>query len=94
MDNQNFKHRLAALLSADVAGYSRLMAEDELATIRTLSAYRAEMTDLVRSNNGRVVNFVGDNMLAEFTSAIDAVACALIIQSARGIQIGQTIELE
>jgi adenylate cyclase len=80
MDNQNFKHRLAALLSADVVGYSRLMAEDELATIRTLSAYCAEMTALVRSNSGRVVNFVGDNMLAEFTSALDAVACALSIQ--------------
>ena len=46
MDNRNYKHRLAALLSADVVGYSRLMAADELGTIRTLSAYRAEVTAL------------------------------------------------
>lgn len=71
MDNRNYKHRLAALLSADVVGYSRLMVEDELGTIRTLTAYRAEMTALARSRGGRVVNFVGDNMLAEFTSALD-----------------------
>jgi adenylate cyclase len=66
MSSGNLKHRLAALLSADVVGYSRLMAEDELGTIRTLTAYRAEITALVESHGGRVVNFVGDNMLAEF----------------------------
>ncbi len=63
MDNRDFTHRLAALLSADVVGYSSLMAEDELGTIRTLTACRAEMTDIVRSRGGRVVNFVGDNIL-------------------------------
>jgi adenylate cyclase len=82
MDNRNFKHRLAALLSADVVGYSRLMAEDELGTIRTLTAYGAEISALVRSYGGRVVNFVGDNMLAEFTSTLDAVKGALNIQVA------------
>jgi adenylate cyclase len=79
MDNRNYKHRLAALLSADVAGYSGLMAADEVGTIRTLTAYRAEMTALVGSRGGRVVNFVGDNMLAEFTSTLDAVKAALNI---------------
>ena len=76
----NIKHRLAALLSADVVGYSRLMAEDEVATIRTLSAYRDKITTIVGENEGRVVDFVGDNMLAEFHSALDAVDCALDIQ--------------
>lgn len=77
----NLKHRLAALLSADVAGYSRLMAEDELATIRTLAAYRAEITTIVQAHGGRVVNFVGDNMLAEFGSTLGAVDCAITIQT-------------
>jgi len=80
MENRDLKHRLAALLSADVVGYSRLMAQDELGTIRTLTAYRAELTTLVRSHGGRVVNFVGDNMLAEFTSTLDAVKGAIDIQ--------------
>jgi len=72
----DIKHRLAALLSADVVAYSRLMAADEVATIRTLSAYRDKMTTIVHENEGRVVDFVGDNMLAEFHNAFDAVDCA------------------
>ena len=76
----DIKHRLAALLSADVVAYSRLMAADEVATIRTLSAYRDKMTTIVHDNEGRVVDFVGDNMLAEFHSALDAVDCAANIQ--------------
>ena len=75
----NIKHRLAALLSADVVGYSRLMAEDEVATIRTLSACRDKITTIVGENEGRVVDFVGDNMLAKFHSALDAVDCAINI---------------
>jgi TolB-like protein len=78
----DIKHRLAALLSADVVGYSRLMAQDEVATVRMLSAYRDKMTTLVHENEGRVVDFVGDNMLAEFHSALDAVDCAAHIQHA------------
>ena len=80
MTTGDVKHRLAALLSADVVGYSRLMAQDEVATVRTLSAYRDKMTALVGNNEGRVVDFVGDNMLAEFHSALDAVDCATNIQ--------------
>jgi adenylate cyclase len=80
MTKKSIKHRLAALLSADVVGYSRLMAEDEVATIRTLSAYRDKITTIVRENEGRVVDFVGDNMLAEFHSTLDAVDCAINIQ--------------
>jgi adenylate cyclase len=81
MNSDSLKHRLAAILSADVAGYSRLMAEDELGTIRTFTAYRSEITAFVRSHGGRVANFVGDNMLAEFTSTLAAVDCALTIQT-------------
>jgi adenylate cyclase len=77
-----FKHRLAALLSADVVGYSRLMAQDELATVRTLTVCREKIHALAQENGGRVVNFVGDNVLVEFPSALDAVACALKIQNA------------
>jgi adenylate cyclase len=82
MTEGDIKHRLAALLSADVVGYSRLMAQDEVATIRTLSACRDKITTIVRENEGRVVDFVGDNMLAEFHSALDAVDCAMNIQRA------------
>jgi TolB-like protein len=82
MTKDRIKHRLAALLSADVVGYSRLMAQDEVATIRTLSAYRDKITAIVGENEGRVVDFVGDNMLAEFHSALDAVDCARNIQGA------------
>jgi TolB-like protein len=82
MSEGGLKHRLAALLSADAVSYSRLMAEDELGTIRTLTAYNAAMKTLVESHRGRVVNFAGDNMLAEFTSTLDAVECARKIQRA------------
>jgi adenylate cyclase len=72
--------RLAAILSADVVGYSRLMAEDEAATVRTLTDYREEVGMLVRQHRGRVVDFTGDNFLAEFPTATDAVSCAVEIQ--------------
>jgi class 3 adenylate cyclase len=63
MAEKELKHRLAAILSADVAGYSRLMAEDEVSTVRTLSAWRDKISRIVDDNEGRVVDFVGDNML-------------------------------
>jgi adenylate cyclase len=72
--------RLAAILSADVVGYSRLMAEDEAATVRTLSDYREEIGVLVRQHRGRVVDTAGDSLLAEFPTATDAVQCAVEIQ--------------
>ena len=80
MSEETLKRKLAAILSADVVGYSRLMAEDELATIRTLSAYRDKISAFVQANGGRVVDFVGDNMLGEFSSALNAVNCAVKIQ--------------
>jgi adenylate cyclase len=80
MPSENLKRKLTAILSADVAGYSRLMGEDEEATIRTLKIYREVIEDLVGRHRGRVVDSPGDNILAEFPSIIDAVRCAVEIQ--------------
>src|SRR5262245_28606402 len=74
------ERKLAAILSADVQGYSRLMGEDEEATIRTLTAYRDVFAACIRQHRGRVVDSPGDNLLAEFASAVDAVQCAVEIQ--------------
>ncbi|MBI3782088.1 MAG: adenylate/guanylate cyclase domain-containing protein [Deltaproteobacteria bacterium] len=74
------QRRLAAILSADVAGYSRLMGDDDVATIRTLSEYRAAISEVVAAHHGRIVDMPGDNLLAEFGSAIDAVEGALAMQ--------------
>jgi adenylate cyclase len=76
------QRKLAAILSADVAGYSRLMGEDEEATVRTLTSYRELMASLIAAHRGRVVDAPGDNLLAEFPSAVDAVECAAAIQEA------------
>jgi len=80
MADEGFKRKLAAILSADVEGYSRLMDDDEEATVRTLTSYRNAITDLVQQYRGRVVDAPGDNLLAEFTSVVDAVNCAVEIQ--------------
>lgn len=80
MAQEGFKRKLAGILSADVEGYSRLMGDDEEATIKTLTAYRNAMTDLIQQYRGRLVDAVGDNLLAEFVSVVDAVNCAVEIQ--------------
>ena len=72
--------KLRAILSADVKGYSLLMADDEAFTIRTLKEYRSIMSAQIEQHNGRVVDSPGDNVLAEFASAVDAVTCAVEIQ--------------
>ena len=74
------ERKLAAILSADVQGYSRLMGEDDEATIRTLTTYREVMTSLIQHHHGRVVDSPGDNLLAEFASAVNAVQGAVAIQ--------------
>jgi adenylate cyclase len=74
------ERKLTAILSADVKGYSRLMGEDEEATIHTLTAYRAVMTALIQQRRGRVVDSPGDNLLAEFASVVDAMRCAVEVQ--------------
>ncbi len=75
------ERKLTAILSADVEGYSRLMGEDEEATIRTLTYYRELMTPLIKGHRGRVVDSPGDNLLAEFGSVVDAVQYAMVIQT-------------
>ncbi len=80
MAPEEFKRKLTAILSADVEGYSRLMGEDEDATIRTLTSYRELMSTLIEKRQGRVVDSPGDNLLAEFGSVVDAVRCAVEIQ--------------
>jgi adenylate cyclase len=80
MSPEKFKRKLAAILSADVKGYSRLMGENEEETIRTLNAYKQAMTDFIQKHRGRVVGTAGDSMLAEFASVVDAVRCAVEIQ--------------
>src|SRR5712692_8431456 len=77
---QNIERRLAAILSADVKGYSRLMGEDEEATLRTLTAHRQVMDPLIARHRGRIVGTAGDSVLAEFASVVDAVRCAVEIQ--------------
>jgi class 3 adenylate cyclase len=80
MTQEGFKRKLTAILSADVEGYSRLMRDDEEATIRRLTSYRSAMTTLIQQYRGRVVDAPGDNLLAEFVSVVDAVNCAVEIQ--------------
>jgi class 3 adenylate cyclase len=80
MNTQDFKRKLTAVFSADVAGYSRLMRHDELATVQTLTAYQEVISTLIKQHHGRVVDSPGDNVLAEFASVVDAVQSAVAIQ--------------
>lgn len=78
------EHRLAAIFSADAAGYTRLLAEDQTATIRALAEARESFTSGIERHRGRVVDTAGDNVLAEFRSALDAVRCGLELQRVLG----------
>jgi len=80
MAEERVKRKMSAILSADVKGYSRLMGEDELLTVQTLKEYREVIDKLVQEYHGRVVDYPGDNVLAEFGSVVDAVECAAKIQ--------------
>jgi TolB-like protein/class 3 adenylate cyclase len=81
MSADSFKRKLTAILSADVKGYSRLMGEDEAATVKTLTAYRKIMAELIQQHRGRVIDSPGDNILAEFASVVDAVQCSVAAQN-------------
>jgi len=83
------KRKLAAILSADVKGYSRLMAADEEGTLHTLNAYRQEMDARVAGRDGRIVGTAGDSVLAEFPSAVEAVRCAVEIQEELAARNGE-----
>jgi adenylate cyclase len=80
MTTQSFRRKLTAILSADVKGYSRLMGEDEDATVHTLKAYRELIGNVIHKYHGRVVDSPGDNILSEFASVVDALRSAVAIQ--------------
>jgi adenylate cyclase len=82
MDRQGHKveRRLAAIFAADVVGYSRLMEQDEVGVLQTLTAHREIMDRLIAKHGGRIANTAGDSVLAEFPSAVDAVQCAVAVQ--------------
>src|SRR5512136_1244436 len=80
MEPKAFHRKLSAILSADVAGYSRMMQDDEAATVRILETYKQVFSELIKQNRGRVVDSPGDNLLVEFASVVDAVQCAVAVQ--------------
>lgn len=83
MAEERVQRRLAAILAADVVGFSRLMGEDEEGTLATLTSHRTDLFEpTIAAFNGRVVKLMGDGILAEFASAVDAVTCAIAIQTA------------
>ena len=82
MAGERVERRLAAVLAADVAGYSRLMGADEVGTLHALKAHRRELIDpSIAAFNGRIVKTTGDGMLVEFASAVDAVTFAMDVQA-------------
>lgn len=82
MTSGRVERRLAAVLAADVAGYSRLMGENELGTLEALKAHRRDLVDpAIVNHKGRIVKTTGDGMLVEFASAVDAVTCAVAVQT-------------
>src|SRR6478609_11931956 len=83
MTQERVERRLAAILAADVAGYSRLMGVDEEGTVAALKAHRRELIDpKIAEHRGRIVKTTGDGALVEFASAVNAVRCAMEIQRA------------
>jgi class 3 adenylate cyclase/TolB-like protein/Tfp pilus assembly protein PilF len=80
MTQEGFKRKLTAILSADAVGYSRLMGEDEAATVQTITSYRNVISTLIKQHDGTVVDSPGDNLLAEFASVVDAVQSAVAVQ--------------
>ena len=81
MSEERVERRLAAILAVDVAGYSRLMGEDEEGTLAALRAVRRELSDpKIAEHHGRIVKTTGDGLLVEFASVVDAVRCAVEVQ--------------
>ena len=80
MAEEKVVRRLTAILAADIAGYSRLMGDDETATLRALKAHQAAVFPLVDQFGGRIIDVAGDGILAQFPSVVDAVECAIGIQ--------------
>src|SRR5580658_5006072 len=80
MATDRVERRLAAILAADVAGYSRLMGVDDVRTVRDLKGHQAVVLPMVREFGGRIIDTAGDGILAEFSSVVNAVKCAVAIQ--------------
>ena len=80
MTQEGFKRKLTAILSTDAVGYSRLMGEDEAATVKTITSYRNVISTLIKQHDGTVIDSPGDNLLAEFASVVDAVQCGVAVQ--------------
>jgi hypothetical protein len=92
MAKASIERRLAAILVADVVGYARLVEQDEAETLSALKALRREVIDpLLAEHHGRIVKLMGDGVLAEFGSVVDAVACAVAVQ--RAVTNGRTASL-
>jgi adenylate cyclase len=94
---EGFKRKLIAVLSADVAGYSRLLEEEDMTTVRNLREYQKVIAGFISQYRGRVVDSPGDNLLAEFKSAVDAVQCAVEIQrelTERNAKISESRKME
>src|SRR6516162_705669 len=97
-ENPRATRRLAAILAADVAGYSRLMGADEEGTLERLKALRRELVEpKIAEHRGRIVKTTGDGLLVEFASVVDAVRCAVAVQQAMpeqntGVDAGKSIE--
>ena len=93
MSGERVERRLAAILAADVAGYSRLMGHDEAGTLARLRAHRRELIDpKVSEHKGRVVKTTGDGILIEFPSVAEAVACAVAVQQGMAERNAETPE--
>src|SRR4029077_16676912 len=85
IDSSYVERKLAAILAADVAGYSRLMGADEEGTLAQLKAHRRTLVDpKIREHRGKIIKTTGDGMLLEFASAVDAVRCAVEVQRGMG----------
>src|SRR5690348_2278407 len=82
LEAHRIERKLSAIFAADVEGYSRLMGQNEVGTLRTLTAYRVIVDRLIASHRGRIFNTAGDSLVADFASAVDAVQCAVAMQDA------------
>ena len=78
--NPKSSRRLAAILAADIAGYSALMGADEAGTVRSLKEHQAVVLPMIKEHGGRIIDTAGDGILAEFGSVVNAVECAVAIQ--------------
>jgi adenylate cyclase len=97
MAEVSFKRKMAAVFSADVVGYSRLMGQDEVTTVKTLEIYKEVMSEFIRQHRGRVVDSPGDNVLADFASVVHAVQCGVAVQKelqARNAELPENRKME